>query len=342
MLCGAKGFVVTLMGSVAGRARSKISSCLRWVVRRAVRPYVWLVVVAALTLLHLWGNGWLWLVELASSLPFQYATFSLGLGVISLLKKQYLCCAIALTLSFVNLHTLTVGRADRRMPVSGDSIDVYAANLFRTNCSLDRLIHSVRQECPDVAFFCEVTPKHLKELRSLKDLFPYKTEHALESHEGFVFFSRWPIVSSRILMEADHGGRPILASRLSIEDRSLLVYGLHPHAPSRPDRFCKRNCQLAWLSEHVADESDPVVVLGDLNITPFSPVYRDFLARSGLKAAREGQGWHPSWPALVPLLWVPIDHVLISPDLGVNQFRRGPFIWSDHYPVIASLSFEEA
>ena len=340
-LCKAKHSVTDEICDAGHPGPMREGSALRAVLAYVLQTPLLLMGIAVLTAIHIGGQFWLWLVELASSLPFQYALAAFGLGLLCLIRRQYLFCAVALALAFANLQALGARSAEEGGPAGEETIEVYAANLFRTNGSLKRLIRDVREEQPDVVFFCEVVPDHVQALASLKDLFPHRVEHALEGYEGFLFLSRWPISDSWIIMEEAHGNRPMLASQLSVRGKTISVYGMHPHAPTRPKRFRKRNQQLEWLCERVAASTEPVVVVGDLNVTPYSPVFRNLLARSGLTAARKGQGWYPSWPAFLPILWVPIDHVLVSPHLRVNGFRRGPFIGSDHYPIVANLSFKE-
>jgi len=41
---------------------------------------------------------------------------------------------------------------------------------------------------------------------------------------------------------------------------------------------------------------------------------------------------------LVPLLGIPIDHCLVSPEIIVTKRSVGPSVGSDHYPVIIDFS----
>jgi len=59
---------------------------------------------------------------------------------------------------------------------------------------------------------------------------------------------------------------------------------------------------------------------------------------SGLKDGRSGFGIHPTWPAQFSLMGIPIDHLLISPELSVHHFTTGPHVGSDHLPVLFSFS----
>ena len=78
-------------------------------------------------------------------------------------------------------------------------------------------------------------------------------------------------------------------------------------------------------------------VMGDLNMSMWSPYYRDFVDRSHLTNIRQGFGIQPSWPVNLPLLQIPIDHCLITSKIKVSNNQIGKDIGSDHYPLIADL-----
>ena len=77
----------------------------------------------------------------------------------------------------------------------------------------------------------------------------------------------------------------------------------------------------------------PILLCGDLNLTPWSPVFWRFLRRSGLADSSRGFGVQPSWPVGKPWMSVPLDHCLVSPEITILDRRLGPAIGSDHYPV---------
>jgi endonuclease/exonuclease/phosphatase family metal-dependent hydrolase len=87
----------------------------------------------------------------------------------------------------------------------------------------------------------------------------------------------------------------------------------------------------------------PLVVCGDFNATPVSPVYRH-LARSLRDAQRTSKRFAPTWPAQCPFLR--IDHLFVSSDLAVvacavardATSRRA----SDHLPVVADVELRTA
>jgi endonuclease/exonuclease/phosphatase (EEP) superfamily protein YafD len=84
-----------------------------------------------------------------------------------------------------------------------------------------------------------------------------------------------------------------------------------------------------------------VVLLGDLNLTPWSPRFRDLLDDAGLRDASMQLPFEPTWRAPLPFLGLAIDHVLTSPGLAVTCSRIGADVGSDHLPVIADIGIAE-
>jgi endonuclease/exonuclease/phosphatase (EEP) superfamily protein YafD len=78
--------------------------------------------------------------------------------------------------------------------------------------------------------------------------------------------------------------------------------------------------------------------MGDLNMSMWSPYYRQFIRSTGMRNTRQGYGVQPSWPVDAPLLPIPIDHCLISRGFQVLNNRIGSDIGSDHYPLIVDLA----
>ena len=92
------------------------------------------------------------------------------------------------------------------------------------------------------------------------------------------------------------------------------------------------------MAKHVATLDGPVVVAGDLNVTPWSGHFRHLLSVSQLADSRTGYGLQLSWPAVsfLPAL-MPIDHILVSEQVQVLERQTSPPIGSDHRAVWADI-----
>jgi endonuclease/exonuclease/phosphatase (EEP) superfamily protein YafD len=78
-------------------------------------------------------------------------------------------------------------------------------------------------------------------------------------------------------------------------------------------------------------------VAGDLNCTPWSAAFREFVARSGLRDSALGRGVQGSWNARTRLTRIPIDHILVPSGWAVVHRALGPDVGSDHFPVEVTL-----
>jgi endonuclease/exonuclease/phosphatase (EEP) superfamily protein YafD len=80
-----------------------------------------------------------------------------------------------------------------------------------------------------------------------------------------------------------------------------------------------------------------VVVVGDLNATPWSHAYGVLRLGGGLVDTLRGRGLQPTWPEGWGFLMIPIDHVLHTRGLGSADRRTGPAFGSTHRPVLVRI-----
>ncbi|MBF0489544.1 MAG: endonuclease/exonuclease/phosphatase family protein [Candidatus Omnitrophica bacterium] len=97
-----------------------------------------------------------------------------------------------------------------------------------------------------------------------------------------------------------------------------------------------------WV-EH-PDCSGPVILCGDLNMVPNSPVYKEICKRfKDSQLMVEGSKPTKTWLARYPLMR--IDHIFVTPEFRVDSIEvfhtALERLASDHLPIIAELSFEQ-
>jgi endonuclease/exonuclease/phosphatase (EEP) superfamily protein YafD len=136
---------------------------------------------------------------------------------------------------------------------------------------------------------------------------------------------------------------PSACGKFTLADGSELnLIATHPLPPIGAAYAAERNAQLQAVGEAAVDLDSPVIVAGDLNTTSWSPCFRDLLSTSQLRDSRRGWGIHPTWPGPLAALGIPIDHVLVSPEIEIVRRVVGPQIGSDHRPVLVDLSVPPA
>ncbi|MDU9416616.1 endonuclease/exonuclease/phosphatase family protein [Pseudomonas sp. zfem005] len=175
----------------------------------------------------------------------------------------------------------------------------------------------------DLIFVSEATPAWSEQLAALR---PFEAcARYSDSPFGLALFSRLPLKRCQVLeLTGPAAGYPYL--RAELEDGTV-VFGLHPPPPLGADLALARDESLRQLAERIAAEGPEVVVLGDLNVTAYSPRLRDFLDNAGLRltSPRIRPTW---WPGMLGL-----DHILVRGERPVRAVGALPWRGSDHRAV---------
>jgi len=283
-----------------------------------------------------------WVVSIISHFPVQYALVSLLLLVFCVGKKAAWLGALAGILFFINVGDII--EPVKFIQASGHpekSFTVYSANLHIYNTDLSKLRDELQEMDPEVVLLLEVVPEHRDQLRQVIKGYPYALEEEFIGtyRIGFIFLSKFPILDSNVNRLSDICNF-VLEAQLEIDQRPVMFYGVHAQRPGI-ENFRERKDQFIRLAGHLKEQKLPLIAAGDFNSTVFSPLMRRFLKISGLRDSRVGFGWQPSWPTYVPLLWIPIDQIFLSPGIQVHNRATGSYIGSDHYPVFAELSMTD-
>ncbi len=117
----------------------------------------------------------------------------------------------------------------------------------------------------------------------------------------------------------------------------IRILALHPPSPTSTGKVSTRDEQLAAVPDWAAAQDRPVVIVGDLNASPWSHAFRP-LTDSDLVNSVNGFGLQATWPALLGPFGVPIDHLLHSAELTTVTRRTGPSLGSEHRSVFITLA----
>ena len=300
--------------------------------RRAVA----LSVLLAVTTILAQGARWLWALDLLSHFPLQTAVGALGLAVVLLGLRRPKAALLPAAVLAVNVALLLPVYWPVRQPTcSGPVIRAVSANVLRSNHRHEDVVGYVRSVDPEIFLAMEVDTKWLVALGPLHEAYPYRIEQPGAGAFGIALFSRVPIEEGEVVVSAVSGA-PMIRATLVFGERRLSFLGVHPLPPVKSGTAALRNGQLYEIAALARSVPAPCVLMGDLNVTPWSPHFRDLLVDSGLRDARQGLGIQPSWPefrGMASFLQIPIDHTLVSEDVEVVARRLGPNVGSDHLPV---------
>lgn len=230
-------------------------------------------------------------------------------------------------------------------PAPGAPVSLVSANVLVDNRDPRPFLAIPEVARSDIVVLQEVRPPWQDAL-SASGLWPFESSRDLAANSDMKVFSRFPILDERRVSpeSADTGGRSALRLELRVENRTLVLYAVHPSTPRSLRAWRERAAYLRDLERAVQAEpaGTAVVVAGDWNTPPWSPLHRDFLSATGYRTTEPR--W---WPRptrfsirLGSLTWAgtPIDRVVVSPALGLDGLEVGPAFGSNHLPVIARLT----
>lgn len=304
-----------------------------------------LVLAGSATLLALLGRR-SWLLELFTHYR-PYYLLALLLAAALLLPMRRRLAVLAALLALLNLlwvapYLAGFGVSVLRAEAAGDPLRIIALNLWYRNDQHQRVLDYLRSRDADVLVLSELTPAWRVALAPLEAGYPHREIIPRQGSQGIGVYSRVPLGALERSSLGFRGSNNVLLD-LELPGGTLALYAVHLAAPMSARKAAGRNAQLAQLAARVAarDAGDPALlgqlVIGDLNITPFSPWFRDLLAAGGLGDVARRRGLLLTWPASWTPPLIGIDHALATPATPVISLHTGPRVGSDHLPLELTL-----
>lgn len=297
-----------------------------WLISRCLL-LVWLAALASLLGL---AGVFDWRLELFSHfLPFYIPPVLAGLWLERVRWRR----VVLGTVLMVQLGWLyaAFGWPEREsVDLPGMPLRLFAFNGYVHNPDRVSALAWLRERKPDVLLLTEATPAWLADAEMLRREMPHSCARGDDGPFGVALLSRQPLRLCEVIAPRAGDGFPYVRAELA---NGLVLYGIHPPPPLSAELAAARDAMLVELARRIATETAPVLVVGDMNITPFSPVYQSFRRRARLQEAGFpfAPTWGPpGWPAVLPL-----DRVLVR---GVEgRVSVGPALGSDHRVLILQL-----
>lgn len=266
------------------------------------------------------------------------AAAALPLALLALgLRQRWWVLALLLCL-LANAWPLAVAwnaRAPLDAGSDGQRIRVLAFNLYYGNDRLDEVRDRILASDADLVLLSEVLKRHAPLIEALAAAYPYHALPGSEGSQGEALFSRLPLgetvrrrateSASLWIVEAEAGGRPL----------ELFLGHPLPAANDALDRIHRAWFDAAAAALDELPRGRALLVVGDLNATPWSPRLAGLMAKGDLSWTGDGLG---TWPSRFPR-WasLAIDQVLVSPGFAVIASRIETWPGSDHRALIVDL-----
>ena len=277
-----------------------------------------------------------WVVELGSHFVHWYFLGALvGTAILGMMRKRrwamFGIVCVLVNAGFLLLWYLPIGSRGAE-----PNLRILHANILTSNTNHEAFLDLVRAVDPDIISVQENNVAWQRAFRALDEAYPHSKAVAHGDNFGIYFYTRLPTeeIESFIIAASEV---PAIKTKIAVAGRSVSVLSAHTLPPVREAHMEVRKAQFAAMPELFEAIDGPAILIGDLNTTMSSPYYRELESATGLRNARYGFGFGATWPAHYSVLGLPLDHVLVSPEIEVVSFRVGSDIGSDHLPIIVEL-----
>ncbi|MEM7645452.1 MAG: endonuclease/exonuclease/phosphatase family protein [Pseudomonadota bacterium] len=219
---------------------------------------------------------------------------------------------------------------------SEQSFKVIFHNLNVANPRKSEVLSYMKNSSRDLLLFVEFNQSWARSLNELRSEYPYAKAIVLENNFGMAAFSRTQLQVDRVYFEKERR-IPALFLTTEVQSQSLNIILFHPFPPFGRFGTLLRDQYLSSLSHRVRELKGPTILCGDFNTTPWSSIFKEFLARTQLKLAKSSP--HLStWEPISGLPGLPIDHCLTKGFAGVD-LKVGKALGSDHRMLSMRVKF---
>jgi len=226
-------------------------------------------------------------------------------------------------------------------PAGDNEIKLLSANVLMTNQQPQLLIKLIKQYDPDIVLTLETNQYWEKQLAELEPSYPYVVRCPQENLYGMHLYSKFTLLNPQIQFLVEE---QVPSIHTDVRLRSSMLIRLHclhpaPPSPTENEKSLERDVELIKVARNVRENSQPTVVIGDLNDVVWSATTLMFKKISRLLDPRIGRGFFNTFDARYFFLRWPLDHLFHSKEFKVVTIKRLPFIGSDHFPIFCHLQY---
>jgi endonuclease/exonuclease/phosphatase (EEP) superfamily protein YafD len=262
----------------------------------------------------------------------------------SVLYLTLLGLAVAYQLIILAPYWLPVQPAvpARSTTASERTFSLLSANVLMENRDVAAFLALVERYDPDLLLVIEPNRWWIEQLQPLRTRYPHHVEQPQDNHYGMAFYSRFPLRATEIAYFEENNIPSIYTVVQLPAGDEVIFYGEHPRPPLPENSVTLADKELLKVAERARVADRPVVVAGDFNDVPWSYTMETFAEISGLRDIRIGRGFYNTFDAQNPILRLPIDHIYLSPGLGLVELADPIPFSSDHFALFARLVVDES
>lgn len=269
--------------------------------------------------------------------PFTLGGFLVLLAAVWLFRARslmlpVLCFAIVNVALFLLPLSFKASEASPTL-AGAKTFKLISFNMWIGDRPLDDVARFLRAEDADVVLLQEFNSSHAKRLLpGLKEAYPHQLSCAEDRSCLMALLSKKPW-SDAAFVKHSTSNPALIWARFGSGSAAYRIATLHNAWPFHANAQEKHT---NWLIEWRKSISEPLLMAGDFNLTPFSWKLSKFAWKTGLKRyATYQRTWpgHRYAPAFL------IDNIFSSDAFRPIEVRTGPALQSDHLPLIARIAY---
>lgn len=219
-------------------------------------------------------------------------------------------------------------------PGHEDELTVVQLNIRFNNRSMEHAAAIILDTEPDVVLLQEITRTNEHVLPMLEASLPHQLFCHRRGIGSVAILSRFPFTQQQNSSCLERVG--FAQARIQIGDRQLSLASFHSRWPfprSQPR-------QMAFLQKDFEGLSHPLILAGDFNSSPWSAAVQRAAAWTRTQVA---EGVVFTWGSPFELIrnhigaTLPIDQIMISPELEFRSRSVMADVGSDHLPVVTRI-----
>jgi len=228
-------------------------------------------------------------------------------------------------------------------PSTTDSIKILHYNVHNTNQNVTALLHFVEREKPDLISLQEYTAwwQHQIALSKLiQEHYPY---HFISPWGEDGIYSKRPLINPQLewISGSLSGADVSIVTQIKIANRPVTFLFSHTPIPLFPEPYPRQVEHFHFWAKQWEHFPGDFVLIGDMNTTPWTMEFQQFIQKTHLRDSQLGFGLQPSFPSFNAFIRIPIDHCFVSKNIVVKDRHIAPDLGSDHLPVVFRLALKQ-
>lgn len=290
------------------------------------------------------GAKYNWIADGCRHFKIQYIIIAALLIAISLGNAAW-------GMAFVNLLLLTICVTELRFTdhrkihknkKSKPTLKVIQFNKFFDNKNLEDIHNAIIDSDADIVVLQEADNDFAKKAKRIKTKYSHMFIDSNDHPYGLMILSKYPFIEKKKFpikntYEKSDGYRVVIQP--DGFKQSVAIFSVHATNAFPKISWQQRNDLLDKAGDEVVHyQSNHKLFLGDWNITPYSPFFKNLCKKTNLDIAYNFLIPAPTWHNinilphfLAMLIQIPIDHILFSKNLIAVHKKIGKALGSDHH-----------